>query len=62
MIDKHGDNYEAMARDHHNDYQLTPKQLKKRIENFKKIPKAYEQYLSEKAAGKNFVVQFGMND
>ncbi|CAF1000540.1 unnamed protein product [Adineta ricciae] len=62
MIEKHGTNYEAMARDHHNDYQLTARQLERKIEKFQKIPKAYERYLAEKAAGRDFVADFQMND
>ena len=62
MIEKHGTNYDAMARDHHNDYQLTARQLERKMEKFKKIPKIYERYLTEKAAGKNFLVDFQMDD
>ena len=62
MIEKHGTNYEAMARDHHNDYQLTARQLERKIEKFQKIPKAYERYLAEKAAGRDFLADFQMND
>lgn len=32
MIDKYGSDYKAMARDPRNYYQLTPKQIKRRIE------------------------------
>ncbi|CAF1042157.1 unnamed protein product [Rotaria sp. Silwood1] len=62
MIEKHDTNYEAMARDHHNDYQLTARQLERKIEKFKKIPKVYERYLAEKAEGKNFLAEFQMDD
>jgi hypothetical protein len=62
MIEKHGENYSAMARDHHNDYQLTAKQLERKVEKFKSIPKAYERYLAEKAEGRNFLVDFQMDD
>ena len=62
MIEKHGENYSAMARDHRNDYQLTPRQLEKKIEKFRKIPKAYERYLAEKAEGRNFLADFQMDD
>lgn len=62
MIEKHGTNYYKMARDHRNDYQLTPKQLERKIEKFKNVPKAYERYLAEKAEGRNFLSDFQMDD
>ncbi|CAD5223015.1 unnamed protein product [Bursaphelenchus okinawaensis] len=42
MIKKHGLDYAAMARDHENIYQSTPKQIERKIELFKKS-KAYQQ-------------------
>ncbi|CAF1409704.1 unnamed protein product [Adineta steineri] len=62
MIEKHGTNYDAMARDHHNDYQLTARQLERKVEKFQKIPKVYQRYLAEKAEGRNFLAEFQMND
>lgn len=62
MMEKHGTNYEAMARDHRNDYQLTARQLERKVEKFQKIPKVYERYLAEKAAGKDFLADFQMDD
>lgn len=62
MIEKHGTNYEAMARDHRNDYQLTARQLERKIEKFRKIPKVYERYLAEKAEGRDFLAEFQMDD
>lgn len=44
MMDKHVDDYKAMARDRRNHYQETPKQIKKKIDRFKSIPEMYEIY------------------
>lgn len=62
MIEKHGTNYSTMARDHHNDYQLTARQLERKIEKFKKIPKVFDRYLAEKAEGRNFLADFQMDN
>ena len=35
---------QAMARDRRNYYQDTPKQIKRKIETFKKIPDLYDAY------------------
>ena len=51
MLEKHGEDYKKMARDHHNSYQETPAQLKKKIGLFKKMKPQYEKYLQDKAAG-----------
>ncbi|XP_014216612.1 uncharacterized protein LOC106645288 [Copidosoma floridanum] len=48
MMDKYGDDYEAMARDHRNYYQLTSCQIRRKIEKFKSIPEQYAKYLVEK--------------
>ena len=32
------------------------------IEKFKNVPKAYERYLADKAAGKNFLADFAMDN
>ncbi|VDP91236.1 unnamed protein product [Echinostoma caproni] len=49
-IETHGDNYVEMAKDSKNAYQLTPKQLKRLIEKFKKTP-FYTQYTEQKRSG-----------
>jgi len=48
MLDKHGDDYKAMARDRKNHYQETPKQIKKKINMFKNTPSQYGEYLTTK--------------
>lgn len=48
MMEKYGQDYKAMARDHKNYYQDTPKQIKRKIETFKKIPSHYDAYLESK--------------
>jgi len=48
FIDKHGEDYEAMAKDHTNYYQETPKQLKKQIERLKNIPQQWIPYLKSR--------------
>jgi len=44
MLEKYGDDYKAMARDRRNYYQDTPKQIKRKIETFQKIPDLYDAY------------------
>ena len=51
MMEKHGEKYEAMARDHKNYYQLTPSQIRKQITLFKKMSGPYQKYLKEKERG-----------
>ncbi len=58
MIEKYGEDYKKMARDHKNYYQDTPAQLKRRINIFKSMKQAYGKYLSDKAAGEDFLGQF----
>ncbi|XP_064630296.1 nucleolar protein 16-like [Lineus longissimus] len=52
MMEKHKDNYKAMARDERNYYQDTPKQIKRKIMTFKGIPSQYQAYLNSKEEGK----------
>ena len=58
MIEKHGQNYEKMARDHQNHYQETPTQIKKKIQKFKNNKLQFEKYLADKNRGVNFVEMF----
>ncbi|XP_029375431.1 nucleolar protein 16 [Echeneis naucrates] len=50
MIQEHGDNHKAMARDEKNYYQDTPKQIKRKIDEYKRChPKEYEAFISSLA-------------
>ncbi|CAF1165817.1 unnamed protein product [Didymodactylos carnosus] len=62
MLEKYGTNYLAMSKDHRNDYQETPKQLERKMKKFMNVKKAYQKYLDEKKAGRDFLSEFGMND
>ncbi|XP_070839495.1 nucleolar protein 16 [Chaetodon trifascialis] len=47
MIREHGDNYKAMARDEKNYYQDTPKQIKRKINEYKRChPEHYDAFIS----------------
>ncbi|KAK0161463.1 hypothetical protein PV327_009931 [Microctonus hyperodae] len=48
LMDKYGDDYEAMARDKKNYYQLTWRQIRSKINTFKGIPEQYAEYLVKK--------------
>ncbi|CAK8688872.1 unnamed protein product [Clavelina lepadiformis] len=48
MLEKHNDDYKAMARDKRNMYQLTPKQIRNKIREFKRSKQQYEKYLNDK--------------
>ncbi|ESO96960.1 hypothetical protein LOTGIDRAFT_214489 [Lottia gigantea] len=51
MMDKHGEDYVAMARDPMNIFQHTPKQIKRKIEGVKKVPGLYEDFLASRTGG-----------
>jgi len=55
MIEKYGEDFKKMARDHKNYYQDTPAQIKKRINVFKTMKLQYDKYLNEKKSGVNFL-------
>ena len=55
MIEKYGENYKKMARDHKNHYQETDCQIKKKISLFMKNKEQYTKYLNDKKAGVNFL-------
>ncbi|PSN50493.1 hypothetical protein C0J52_10725 [Blattella germanica] len=48
LMDKHGEDYKAMARDTKNYYQDTWKQIRAKINRFKSIPEQYDEYLKSK--------------
>ncbi|XP_054167430.1 nucleolar protein 16-like isoform X1 [Oppia nitens] len=48
MIEKYGDNYEAMARDPINYYQESVGQIRQKIKKFKAIPSNWNSYLEAK--------------
>ncbi|XP_041808987.1 nucleolar protein 16 [Chelmon rostratus] len=51
MIREHNDNYKAMARDEKNYYQDTPKQIKRKINEYKRChPEHYDAFISSLAA------------
>lgn len=48
LMDRYGDDYQAMARDKKNYNQLTWKQIRAKIKVFKGIPEQYNEYLQNK--------------
>ncbi|XP_046659454.1 nucleolar protein 16-like [Homalodisca vitripennis] len=48
LMDKYGEDYEAMARDKKNYYQETWQQIRRKIKLFKGVPEQYNQYLASK--------------
>ncbi|XP_054611503.1 nucleolar protein 16 [Dunckerocampus dactyliophorus] len=53
MIREHKDNYKAMARDEKNYYQDTPKQIKRKINEYKRChPEHYDSFISSLASPK----------
>ncbi|GFQ69564.1 nucleolar protein 16 [Trichonephila clavata] len=48
MLERHGENYYAMAKDPKNYYQDTPAQIEKKIKKFKNVPSAWNGYLRAK--------------
>ena len=54
-MEKYGEDYDRMARDHKNHYQETPTQIKRKIAYFKQMKYKYQQYLDDKKAGVDFL-------
>lgn len=48
MIEKYGEDYEAMSRDSKNYFQETPAQIRQKIATLKKIPEHWNAYLAAK--------------
>jgi len=48
LLDKHGEDFEAMSRDHTNYYQETPAQLRAQVIRLKKIPQQWIPYLKSR--------------
>ncbi|KRX13535.1 Nucleolar protein 16 [Trichinella nelsoni] len=53
MMEKHGEDFEAMARDSRNYFQRTSGQMRRAIQAFKKMPIQYNAYLRLKNAAVN---------
>ena len=47
-LDKHGDDFKAMARDPKNVWQETPKQIRQKLLKFISIPEQFNDYASER--------------
>jgi hypothetical protein len=58
MMEKYGQEYHKMERDHKNFYQETGAQWKRKINLFKKMKNAFDKYLADKKAGVNFIENF----
>ncbi|XP_036378842.1 nucleolar protein 16 [Megalops cyprinoides] len=53
MIKEHNDNYKAMARDEKNYYQDTPKQIKRKVDQYKRFhPEEYAAFIESLKAQK----------
>jgi hypothetical protein len=55
MIEKYAEDHVKMAKDYKNLYQYTPKQIKRQINQFKNMKKAYDKYLLDKKSGVDFL-------
>lgn len=55
MLEKYGESYSKMAKDHKNYYQDTPAQIKKKINLFKNMKYQYQKYQDDKKNGVNFL-------
>jgi len=48
MMDRHGQNFVAMARDSRNHYQMTPKQIRRLVARYWEIPDHFTPYMKRK--------------
>ena len=48
MMDRHGMDFKAMARDPRNHYQETPKAIESKVRRFIRIPEQYAVYCKER--------------
>lgn len=56
LLDKHGDDFKAMARDPKNIWQETPKQLRQKVVKFISIPEQFAPYAKERGLLQDDVV------
>ena len=48
MMDRHGDDFAAMARDPDNIFQLTANKIRRKVTKFINVPEQFEKYARER--------------